>query len=162
MNRELVSRYELWLHKGGALALWAGVLIRVGWGYAMTRNLWLLDSQIAAVSLLLAALYLTGSFVPRSYGSSVSTLLGGLAWLTALSLLPRYGWPTTQMANWLLVFAAALMLLTLLVRAILRRRWYGQLRGHGFVWMEEWAEPRALYARLLALRVMRSLGYGQQ
>ena len=162
MKRALVSRYELWLHTGGALALWAGAAIRVGWGYAMTRNLWLLDSQIAAVSLLLAALYLTGSLVPRIYGGYVSTLLGGLAWLTAFSLLPRYGWPTTQLADWLLIYAVAMLLLAVLVRALLRRRWYGQLRGHGFVWMEEWAEPRALYARLLALRVMRSLGYGRQ
>jgi hypothetical protein len=162
MNRELVSRYELWLHNGATLALWAAVVIRVGWGYAMTRNLWLLDSQIVAVCLLLAALYVTGSLVPRSYSAAVSTLLGTVAWLAALSLLPRYAWPTTHLANWLLIYTAALLLLALLLRAVLRRRWYGELRGHGYAWMEEWAQPRALYARMLALRVMRSLGYRQE
>jgi hypothetical protein len=161
MNRELVSRYEFRLHEGGALALWAAVLLRVGWGYAFTRNLWLLDSQIAAVSILLAALYTASSLVPRSYGSVVSTLLGGLAWLTAFSLLPRYAWPTTSMADWLLVYAVALLLCAVLARTLLRRRWLRQLRGHGFAWMEEWAAERSLYARLLTLRVMRSLGYQQ-
>lgn len=159
MQQALVTRFELWLLIGGAWALWLAALLRTGWGYAVSRHLWLLDTQIAAGCLLLCVLYCVGTFIPRTYSAVASLIVGGAAWLLALSLLPRNGWPVTPLADWLLVYCGAMLLLALLLRAILRQRWLAQLRGHGFAWMQEWAAERSLYARTLTVKVMRGLGY---
>jgi hypothetical protein len=162
MEQPLITRAELWLHTGGGLALLGAIALRCALGFLLTRDLWLLDSQLFWSCLLLAALRAAGCLLPRRYGTAASTLLGLLGWLLALSILPRYGWPTGAWPHWLLLAAGGLLLAMLALYGLLRRRWLMQLRGHGFAWMLAWAAGRPLHARLLTRQVLRQLGYREE
>jgi hypothetical protein len=154
-----VLPFEIWLHQYALAALWLMLLLRVGLPLLVYKQQWLLHSQLLA-ALLLSALAITSAlFVPRAYGLSLNGLIGLCCWAAALSFIPRYFWPTAPRPLWQFALAIVYLLAALLLRTIYLRRWTIRLRGHGWAWMLEWAEERSLYARLLAWRIMRLLGW---
>jgi len=157
--RALVHRAELILHEGGGWVLIAFALMRLASGLAIEHVRWLLDSQVLACCLLLALLQLCGTVFDRRTGYVASGVLGTAAWAAALTLIPRYGWPRWHAGPWLIGGALALLVLCVLYRLARRRRWLAILSGHGYEWILSWAEERPLYARILARRVLKSLGY---
>ena len=160
--RALAHRAELVLHEGGGWVLTAFALTRLASGLALEHVRWLLDSQVLACCLLLGLLQLSGTVLPRRMGYLASGLLGGFAWITAASFIPRYGWPHWHAGPWGLGIALSAFALCVLHRLARRRRWLGILSGHGYEWILSWAEERPLYARVLAKRALRSLGYAGQ
>ena len=159
MGRVLVGRAELLLHEGGAWALWAALALRWGVGYLFTKHSWLLDSQLFAAAVILALLYGIGCLLPRRPGEPFSYILGGLAWLSALSLARPYGWPRLPLPAWLLWAGTLLLLAALVLRYVRRRAWLKDVRGHGHAFIVAWAAERSFYARLLAQGVLRTIGY---
>jgi hypothetical protein len=157
-RRPLLPRLEAALMDGAQAALWLMALARVAAGYINDGHLWLLDMQIAAALLLCALIRLCGLYLPRSL-SFVGQLLGAIAWITAASLVPRFGWPREGLPNWQLMALGAFFLLTLIIHSVLRQRWLRRLKGHGFEWMLDWARERPYYARQTAARTMRILGF---
>ena len=155
----LVSRAELVLHAGGAWALWIGLVLRLTLGYALTRHIWLVDSQLLAASIILTLLYVSGCVLSRPLGEPISYILGALSWLMALSLLKPYGWPLAKLPLWLLCLGAALLLAALVYRFNCRRRWLRVIRGRGRLFMHDWAQSRPFYARLLVRGVLKGLGF---
>ena len=158
MERQLVSRLETWLVQGGLFALLAAMLFRLAFGYLSDRHSWLLESQLVACLLLVSLLYLSGSLVAGIAGQAAAGGTGLLSWLCALSLLPRFGWPVAPIPKWMFVVALMLLGFSMTLKNLKTRRWLVQLRGHGFEWIEEWAQGKPFYARLLAMSVIRSLG----
>jgi hypothetical protein len=154
-----VLPFELWLHQYALAALWLAVLLREGLPLLLYRQSWLLPSQLLAALLLSAAAISAALLLPRAYGLSINGLLGLSCWAAAISLAPRYLWPTAPRPLWQLVLAAAYLLAAILLRSIYLRRWGLLLRGHGWAWMLDWAAERPLYARLLAWRNLRLLGW---
>lgn len=156
---QLVHRAETLLHAGGVWALLIALAWRGAFGYYIDRHTWYLHSQLAAVPLLIAALLLAGTLLWRQAGYWATGLLGGAAWVCASSLLPRYGWSRAPLPRWLLIAALCVLALAWLYRWARLRRWTVLLRGHGYEWIAGWAGERPLYARLLATRTLRLLGY---
>ena len=160
MERQLVSRFEYWLVQGGLYALLAAMLGRLAVGYIVDRHFWLLESQLAVCMLLISLLYVSGSLVAGIAGQAGVGATGLLLWLCALSLLPRFGWPVAPLARWVGIVLLVLLVFSMTLKNLKTRRWLIQLGGHGFEWIEDWAQGKPFYARLLALRVMRALGRG--
>ncbi|MCH7471790.1 hypothetical protein IIA79_02430 [bacterium] len=161
--RPLVSRWEYAFHEAGAAALWLAILLRLFHSFRLSfdwlRDSWLLDSQLLAACLIFVLLNLTGCLLPRATGTGASYLLGGVAWAAALSMLPRFLWPTGQLQAPVLWTVGGLALFSLILRFVLRRTWLAGLQGHGFKWMLDWAGERPLYARLVARNALKSIGY---
>jgi hypothetical protein len=164
-NSRPVSTFEVWFHVWPVSLLIIVALGRLLWGWLAVQQIWLSNMQILAVCLLLAALLLAGTLpVPRAYSGYLTFIFGLGAWLVLLSLLPPrlwsgYSYLRQPVALWVQVSAGALVIVAFFLRAWLARRWLEQLRGHGFDWMVNWAREQPLYARLLAQRVLASLGY---
>ncbi len=155
----LVHRAEIILHLWGGWALALALLARLGYGFLMEHNTWLLHSQLFGVPLLLALLVASACTLPRTAGYLATGILGGGSWLLALSLFPRYGWPMTPLPAWLLWSGLGLLLLALMFRGAKLRRWLVLLRGHGYEWTSNWAQDKPLAARLLAHAALHGLGY---
>jgi hypothetical protein len=160
----LVENYEKVLLGWGLCALVIAVAIRVGLGWLLARQIWLLDSQALLIPLLIAIAIAAGLFLGGSYSVPTSVLLGILAWAVVLSLIPRsLWWQATALRgplpDWLVYCGPGLLLLALITRGVMTRRWLGQLRGHGHEWILDWARGRPYFARLLAARVLAGLGY---
>jgi hypothetical protein len=154
-----VLPFEIWLHQYALAALWGALLLRELIPLALYRQSWLLHGQLLAALLLSASAVCAALFVPRAYGLALNGLLGLLCWACALSFFPRYFWPTAPRPLWQLALAGLYLLAILVLRAIYLRRWQMRLRGHGWAWMLDWAVERSLYARLLAWRSLRLLGW---
>jgi hypothetical protein len=161
MQRPLVPRELIWLCETGALALYAGILFRLSMIFFMHHS-WLLDTQIAGACLLLALLNFCGSAVPRAFGDPLMYLLGALLWICALSMIPRYLWPTTQLSNSLLVAAAVMLGLAFAFRFARQQRWFSRMRGKGWQWILDWAGEQPFYARRLAQKALRAIGYREE
>ena len=166
MQRPLMNSAEYWLHEPGATLLLCLIVLRGLLGLVIARELWLFDTHLAGGSLLLALLYLSGTFLPPRFGRPLGYLLGALAWLGSLALLvsltaipPRYVWPWYDLPTALVWTAVAVFIGAAALRWGFARQWNGQLRSHGFAWIRRWAEGRPFYARLLAHRTLRTLGY---
>ena len=160
----LVEKYEKVLLGWGLWALVIAVALRVGVGWLLARQIWLLDSQALLIPLLIAVAICAGLFLGSHYSVPSSVLLGLLAWAVVLSLIPRSLWwqvPSLrgQLPDWLSYAGAGLLALALITRGVLTRRWLGQLRGHGHEWILGWARGKPYFARLLASRVLAGLGY---
>lgn len=155
----LVYRIEVILHLWGGWALAAALLVRLGYGFVMEHNTWLLHSQLFLVPVWLALLVICAAALPRTAGYYATGLLGSCSWLLALSLLPRYGWPRTPLPAWLLWSGLALLLLALVYRTARLRRWLVAIRGHGYEWTVNWAQDKPLAARALAHSALHGLGY---
>jgi hypothetical protein len=164
IERPLVHRVEVVLHLGGGWALAIALGLRLAFGYITEHNTWLLHSQLFTVPLMLAALIFCACTLPRALGYASTVLVGGGAWLLALSLLPcfRYGWPRGPLPQWLMWGALGLLVLAWLYRMVKLRRWFAVMRGHGFEWLNSWVVDKPLATRLLASSVMRGLGYQRQ
>lgn len=171
-GRPLVMRHEYWLGEGATLALIAALLLRGGSNYLTTRHLGLFDTQLLAACLLLAAVYLTGSVVPRRLAAMIAHPVGIATWLaalvTALGLIPLPPWrdlwwysPLLRrpLSDPALVTGAVLLVAAALARLLIGRRELAVMRGHGYRWILEWAEQRPLYARLRARALLRMLGF---
>jgi hypothetical protein len=102
--------------------------------------------------------------VPGDYAAAAGLLAGGAAYLAALSMLPRYGWPFSwplgRLAAGWYVAAGALLLAAVAAQLWLGLRWRRQLRGHGVAWTRQWAAGKPYAARRLALRALRYMGEG--
>lgn len=161
IERPLVHRAEVWFHLGGGIALAAALGVRLAFGYITEHNTWLVHSQLITVPLMLAVLIYCACTLSRAWGYYATGLLGTAAWVLAVSLLPffRYGWPRAPQPHWLLWGALTVLVLAWLYRMARLRRWLSVVRGHGFEWIYSWAAEKPLAARLLAVSVMRSLGY---
>lgn len=158
MERPLIPREFSWLVQLGSYALLAAALLRLSMLLLLHSN-WLLPSQIIGVSLLYSLLLLAGTQVPRAIGDSLMYLLGGLCWVMALSFIPRYLWPTGYQPAWMYYGSLGLLAICLLYSGARRQRWYGRMRGKGWEWIRDWAEDKPYYARRLAGRVLRTIGY---
>ena len=164
-DRPLVPKHEYWLCEGAALAVWIALGLRAALNYLTTRHLGLLDSQLLAVCLLVASLYLAGSLVPRRYGMILLLPLGGLSWLAAVTMVPRHWWWSASILLraeqpwWALTTGGVLLLGALAIRLFSRQRDLGAIKGLGYRRILEWAEERPLCSRLLARRVLQGLGY---
>lgn len=182
-ERPLVMRHEYWLAEGAALALIAALLLRGGtnWlppvlrgntNWLQVVKLGLFDSQLLLGCLLLAALYLAGSFVSRRLAGVILHPVGGLAWLVALvvlvSLIPLPPWrdlwwysPLLRrpLSDTTLLVGAVLVVIAAGVRFVSGRRDLALMTGHGYRWILDWAAVRPLYARLRARALLRALGY---
>jgi hypothetical protein len=155
----LVTRTETRLADGGLLALLAAMLlVRYGVHLLLFRQPGLLDSQLVAGCGLLVLLNLAGLLLPRSLSGVVQTL-GLLAWVYALSLLPRYLWPTGTYARGVVYAALALALLSFVLRLVMRARWGAAIYGKGWAWIDRWAQDRSLRARVFAKQALVALGY---
>jgi ATP-dependent Clp protease ATP-binding subunit ClpC len=75
------------------------------------------------------------------------------------NMIPRFGWPLTDLPLWLLIAAGVVWLASFAVHSYMRGKWLEQLAGHGFQWMRSLAWYRPYYARLETLRAMKRLGY---
>jgi hypothetical protein len=171
MQRQLISPAESFLHNWGLLILWAAVGVRLllplffSSGMllkpsALLHNSWMLPSQWIGVGLLTAALNLAGSLIGGGTGRGASYVLGTLAYAAALSLMPQYLWPQMENPPLVLVYGAlVLAALSFGLRLLRQQRWAAELQGHGWQWMLDWAEGRPLYARVLALKTVRALGW---
>jgi hypothetical protein len=158
-ERPLVYRVEAFLYPGGAWALAIAFGWRLAFGYIVTHHTWLLHSQLLTVPLLLTALIFCAFTLPRTPGYAATALLGGAAWLIAVSLLPCYAWPRGPLPQWLMWGALVLLGLAWLYRTAKLRRWVTVIRGHGYEWLNTWAAGKPLAARLLADSAMRGQGY---
>ena len=155
----LVTPVESRLADGGLLALGTGLLLRLLLGYALTRQSWILDTQLIGCALLIIALNLAGLLLPRAY-AAVPMSLGLLGWLAALTLLPRYFiWHIGARAHWLVWGLVALALASFVWRWLLARNWNAQITGKGWAWIDNWAHERSLRARVLAKKALVALGY---
>jgi len=171
-ERPLVMRYEYWLGEGAAWVLVAALLLRGGGNWLLTRKLGLFDSQLLLGCLLLAAIYLAGSFVPRRLSAALAQPFGLVAWLMVLvmllSLIPLPPWrdlwwysPLLRrpLSDTTLIWGAAVLVLAVIARLVLRRWELAAMTGHGYQWILEWAAGRPLYARLRARALLRMLGF---
>ena len=156
----LVSKGEIWLADGGLLAMAIGVLLRLLVGFALTRNNWLLDSQIIVGGLLVLLINLAGIYLPRALGG-VPLFLGLLGWVYAASMPFRYFflWKTGERAQWLVLTALGLALASFILRWLLARKWSAEIYGKGWAWIDNWASERSLRARVLAKKALVTLGY---
>lgn len=157
----LVSQAERRWAEGGLLALLLLLAVRVIVLYALTRSPGLTPLHYIVAGTLVAALNFGGLLLPRSVGG-VLIPLGVLGWLAAISLLPwpfRMLYPPRVGELWLVWLAVGLALASFALRFVLQRRWRGQLAGHGYAWIENWAREKPLRARMLARRVLIALGY---
>ena len=166
MSGPLVSRLEVRLHEGGIAALVIVALGRGLLGLVLERKLWFFETHIVGCCLLVALLFLSGCLLPRWFGTAVSYLGGLAAWggaitmlLAVVTLRPRYIWPWYDLSAIAVWFAIACLVAAIALRIWLQRRWVGELQGHGFAWIIEWAKNRAFYPRLLAQRTLNLLGY---
>lgn len=151
---------EIWLAGRGLVALPAALALRTLVGYLLTHTRWVLDTQLIASALVMAALLGCGSLLGRRFGEPLGKALGSLAWVFALSFLPHYlGWKAGSAPPWILYGSFGLFALAFIYRAARIKRWVSVLTGHGFEWILEWAAARPFYARLAAVRVLTTLGY---
>jgi hypothetical protein len=159
MRQPLISPVENFLHNWGLIIVWAALGMRFALPMVLMRHSWVLDGQVVAVGLITCLLNLAGTLLAGPAGRAASSLLGLAAWLIAASMVKRYLWPTTQLPDWLVWTAVAMAALSFVYRAVKRRGWFAELQGHGWEWILAWAAGRPLYARALALRTVRSLGW---
>lgn len=159
VDRPLIARELHWLCDLGVYALLAAVLLRVSAVFWASGN-WLLQSQIIGAALLLGAIFLAGTLLPRIIGDSALYFLGLLSWAMALSFIPRYSfWPTGQRPAWAYYGALAFLGLCLLYTFARKQRWYSRMRGKGWEWISDWAQDKPYQARKLARAVLKTLGY---
>lgn len=171
-ERPLVMRHEYWLGEGAARLLVAALLLRGGSNWLLTRKLGLFDTQLLLGCLLLAALYLAGSFVPRRLSAMLAQPFGIAAGLMALvillSLIPLPPWRDLwwyspllrqQLSDATLICGAVLLALAVIARLVLRRWELAAMTGHGYRWILEWAAGRPLYTRLRARALLSMLGF---
>jgi hypothetical protein len=154
----LVSSTETRLADGGLLAILVALALRWAVFMAWKHNSALLDSQLIAAGVLIAALNLTGLFLPRAL-AAVPMLLGALGWAFALSLAPPYFWPTGERPQWIVWGALGLGALSFAARWWMLRRWSATIYGKGWAWIDNWARDRSLRARVLARKALITLGY---
>jgi hypothetical protein len=155
----LVSKSEAWLADGGLLALLGGLLLRLLIGLALSRSIWLLDTQLIGCSVLVLGLNLAALYLPHSL-SGIPQALGALGWACGLSLLPQYFlWHTGPRAHWLVLASLILALVSFGLRWWMARKWSAEIYGKGWAWIDNWAQPRSLRARLLARKALVALGY---
>jgi hypothetical protein len=156
----LVSKTETRLADGGLLAIFAGVLARFAIWFALTRSNPLLDIQLVAGALLVAALNFSALLLPRGM-SGVPVSFGLLGWLYALTLLPRYFslWQLGERPDSHVYGALGLAALSFIVRLVMTSRWSREIHGKGWAWIDHWAQQRSLRARVLAKRALITLGY---
>jgi hypothetical protein len=159
MQRNLLPPMEYWLHEGAVFALWAGTVGRLAYGFLRNGKLWLYDTQMAGLCLLLILLFLSSCYVPRRYAELAAVLLGGISWLGAIGIAFGIGWPRVVLPLWLLVLLAVAMLAAWLVRVVLAVQWRKHLYGLGFRAIIEWAEEQPLFARLSGIRLLKQRGY---
>lgn len=137
---------------------------RLVFGLVVARQIWLLDWQILLAPVLISALILCALFAPGVWSAPAGFVFGCLAWLAAVTMFPKHLWWQSpllrqELPDWLLIAGGAVLLACLVLRQVLARRWYRQLRGHGYEWIIHWAEAKPFEARALARRVLRTLGY---
>jgi hypothetical protein len=161
---ELVGKYERLLLGWGTFALLIALAGRVAFSWFSARQIWLLDTQALVIPLFIGLAVFAALFVARELSAPSTAICGLVAWGLALSLIPRSLWWQSpalraELPLWLQCAGVAVLLIALAARAVLARRWLAQLRGHGFQYIYDWAAGRPYFARLLAVRVLRSLGY---
>lgn len=164
VNGELVGGNERRLFSWGIGALCLALAGRLAFGWFTARQLWLLDSQALLLPLAVALAVFAGLLVGGELSRPVTMLLGLVLWGLALSLIPRSLWWQSaalraELPAWLRYAGVVVLLLALIARAAMTRRWMAVLRGHGFQWIQEWAAGKPYFARLLALIVLRGLGF---
>lgn len=156
----MVESWERRLAHWGLGALLVAVVLRHILPWLLWRSPWLLDSQIIAAAVLWSASLAAGSLLSGSGGRGASACLGCACWLTAVSLVPKYLWHLPGgRPQYQLVIAGALLGLALLSRWYMLRRWSLELTGLGWEAVQSWALERPLYARCLAERRLRLLGW---
>jgi len=161
---DLVGKHERVLLGWGTWALVAILAGRVAFGWFTAHQIWLLDSQLLAIPLLIALAVIVGLSVRGGYSAPLAALFGLAAWIMALTLIPRSLWWQAEglradLPDWLAYSGLVLLVLALIARAVMTRRWLGQVKGHGYQWILDWAAGKPYFARLLALRVLHGLGY---
>jgi hypothetical protein len=158
----LVTRLEFWLSEGAVLVLVLGLALRSAYNWLMTRDFGLFDAQLVLAALLMGFIY-GGCLVPRRREWLSLLLLGGLAWLVALSTLFWNWWYILPLreyrAGWHFYAAALVVALGLTTRAVQRQRALRTIGRHGHRWIIDWAAGQPVLLRLQARRVLRLLGY---
>lgn len=160
----LVEKYERVLLGWGLWALVLAFAGRLAFGWLIARQVWLMDSQAFWIPLLIAFALAAGLFLSGPYSPWGSAVFGLAGWAVALSLVPRHFWwqfPSLRadLPDWLVYTSLGLLVAALIARGVMTRRWLGQLRGHGYEWILDWARGKPFFARLLAARVLAGLGY---
>lgn len=163
----LLAAALLWRLAAGVL-LWGGKLSLPGMPLTASGllALWpppgLIESLLLALLAAASALTLVRLLAPRDYAALVGLACGLAACALAVNAVPRYGWlfewPLGRMAGGWYWAVGCGVALALLLHLWLHARWRGQLRGHGIVWTQQWAERHSFAARKLALRALRFMG----
>lgn len=161
---DLVGKYERVLLGWGTWALLLALAGRFAYGWFTAHQLWLMDTQALLLPLVLALAVIAGLFVPGVASPAVTVLFALVIWCMALTLIPRSLWWQVESLRadlplWLTWSGLGVLVLALIARAVMTRLWTGQLRGHGYQWILDWARGKPYFARLLAAQVLRGLGY---
>ena len=172
MQRPLIPRSEYLLSEGAALALWAAVVLRFLWNYLVMKTPSLLSSQYFWPALLIAAIYIAGSLLPRRTAMPFLTVLGAAGWLAAATIAAALTWLVAlrdlwwevhmlraPYPCWLLITGAAVLAAGVIIRLRARRRAMIITLSRGVERILEWAEERPLYCRLPVRHVLRSRGW---
>lgn len=158
-----MTRLQFWLSEGAVLVLVLGLAARSAFNWVMHRQFGLFDAQLVLAALLLGGIYLCGSLVPRRHEPPALWLLGGAAWVVALTTLFWSWWSVPALrgyrAGWHFYAAAVVVAAGLGVRLFQHQRALARIGRHGHRWILDWAAGQPVLIRLHARRVLRLLGY---
>lgn len=155
----LTGRWELALYRSAVAALWLTLAWRIACYWVHAPRPGLHDSSFLFITLALAVLYASQSYLPRGWDMAVLYPLAPVVYAACITLVPReWWWPLgLGWAAWGIGGAALLAALTM--RGLRRRRWQAEISGHGHDWIRRWAHGKPLEARSLAAGTLLALNY---
>ncbi|MCB1187245.1 hypothetical protein KDL29_08790 [bacterium] len=158
MQRNLVSRMEIWVLSSGAGFLLLLLLLRAGWMYFRFRSFPLSDLQMILPALAIGMLLLANWTLKGGLGQLIGGILGLACWLLAFWMLPFMSWPIADLPQWMVYAALGFLAFSALYTSMARASSRLRLRLHGREWILRHLRGESFLRRLDAQAHLNGLG----
>ncbi|MCB1218708.1 hypothetical protein KDL44_15090 [bacterium] len=158
MNRNLVSRAEIWVLSRGASFLLLMLLLRAGWMYFRFKSFPLSDLQMLLPALAIGILLLVNWSLRGTLGQLVGGLVGLGCWILGLWMIPLTSWPMADLPQWIVYGGLGFLLFCLIYTGIARASSRLRLRLHGRDWILRHLRTESYFRRLDAHGHLMGLG----
>ncbi len=158
VNRQLVSKLEVWILSNGIGALLLALLFRAGWMYFRFHSWPLSDLQMLLPAVAIGLLLLLNWTLKGSLGQFLGGLAALVVWLLAGCMLPWIIWPMADLPQWMVLAGLGFLVFAFVFTGIARAASRLRLRLHGRDWILKHLRHESFLRRLDAHRHLSGLG----